>query len=128
MPKYNKDSKVQNKPYARSARLNDNNKKKSSLDVKKKPITKSEKVKNADLTSQLDNLMDDLSSQLSPPKKNKQGKKLSEQDKASVNASPFSFNPNLFVLLYRSWNNAGWKKSNDNTNKPKTTWMMLWAS
>ncbi|SAL99882.1 hypothetical protein [Absidia glauca] len=80
MPKYNKDSKAPSKPYTRSTRLNKDNKK-SLLDVKKKPITKSEKVKNADLTSQLDNLMDDLSSQLSPPKKNKQGKKLSEQDK-----------------------------------------------
>jgi hypothetical protein len=91
MPKYNKDSKVPSKPYTRSTRLNkDSSNKKSVLDVKKKPITKSEKVKNADLTSQLDNLMDDLSSQLSPPKKNKQGKKLSEQDKVS-SRTPFSY-------------------------------------
>ncbi|ORZ21451.1 hypothetical protein BCR42DRAFT_193494 [Absidia repens] len=80
MPKYNKGTKGSSKPYSRSESRSSISKSTTGADSKKKkPITKSEKVKNADITNQLDNLMDDLSSQLTKPKREKKG---SSKDKS----------------------------------------------
>ncbi|CAO3588171.1 unnamed protein product [Absidia cylindrospora] len=80
MPKYNKGTKGSSKPYSRSEPRSSIAKATTSADSKKKkPITKSEKVKNADITNQLDNVMDDLSSQLTQSKKKKKDKSLDQK-------------------------------------------------
>jgi hypothetical protein len=56
MAKAKKESSVKKTPYTRKPK-------------NKKPITKSEKIKNADLTGQLDNLMDDLTQHFQKKKK-----------------------------------------------------------
>lgn len=66
MAKAKKESTIKKTPYTRSTI----NKKKGLDNVKnKKPLTKSEKLKNADITNDLDNLMDDLTPHLAPKKK-----------------------------------------------------------
>jgi hypothetical protein len=66
MAKAKRESTVKKTPYTRP-----NANKKKTLDIvkNKKPLTKSEKLKNADLTDDLDNLMDDLTQHLAPKKK-----------------------------------------------------------
>ena len=61
MGKATKNTTEKKTPYTR--------KKTTDVKVKKKPLTKSEKLKNADLTENLDNLMDDLTQHLAPKKK-----------------------------------------------------------
>lgn len=67
MAKSKRESTIKKTPYTR------NNSKKTtdtkSIVKNKKPLTKSEKLKNADLTEDLDNLMDDLTQHLAPKKK-----------------------------------------------------------
>lgn len=69
MAKAKRESTAKKTPYTRN-----NNKKTGGVDTKsiiknKKPLTKSEKLKDADLTEDLDNLMDDLTPHLAPKKK-----------------------------------------------------------
>ncbi|ORZ06020.1 hypothetical protein BCR42DRAFT_427514 [Absidia repens] len=76
MPKYNKEIKTPNKPYSRSKLQEGKSKSKvANENLKKKSITKSERVKNANMTNQLDNLMDDLSNHLTQSKKPKKTNK-----------------------------------------------------
>lgn len=60
MGKAKKESSVQKTPYTRSKKITEKN---------KKPLTKSEKLKNADMIDDLDNLMDDLTPHLVKKKK-----------------------------------------------------------
>lgn len=64
MAKAKRESTVQKTPYTRSKKTADTNKNKN-----KKPLTKSEKLKNADIIDDLDNLMDDLTPHLVQKKK-----------------------------------------------------------
>lgn len=65
MGKAKRDSTVKKSPYTRNKKTNDT----KSVVKNKKPLTKSEKLKNADITEDLDNLMDDLTPHLAPKKK-----------------------------------------------------------
>lgn len=65
MGKAKRDSTVKKSPYTRNKKTNDT----KSVAKNKKPLTKSEKLKNADITEDLDNLMDDLTPHLAPKKK-----------------------------------------------------------
>lgn len=67
MGKAKKESVAKKTPYTRN-----NNKKVTDTKAivkNKKPLTRSEKLKNADITEDLDNLMDDLTPHLAPKKK-----------------------------------------------------------
>jgi hypothetical protein len=66
MAKAKRESTVKKTPYTRN-----NVNKKKTLDIvkNKKPLKKAEKLKNADITDDLDNLMDELTPHLAPKKK-----------------------------------------------------------
>ncbi|OAD03252.1 hypothetical protein MUCCIDRAFT_162834 [Mucor lusitanicus CBS 277.49] len=67
MGKAKRESSVKKTPYTRNNPTQSKDKK--AIVKNKKPLTKSEKLKNADLTEDLDNLMDDLTQHLAPKKK-----------------------------------------------------------
>lgn len=66
MGKAKRESAVKKTPYTRNSKKTNDTK---SIVKNKKPLTKSEKLKNADITEDLDKLMDDLTPHLAPKKK-----------------------------------------------------------
>ncbi|RCI06251.1 hypothetical protein CU098_002320 [Rhizopus stolonifer] len=64
MPKAKRETATKKTPYARQQGKD----KKTSI-KNKKPLTKSEKLKNANLTEDLDNILEDLQQHLTPKKK-----------------------------------------------------------
>lgn len=67
MAKAKRESTIKNTPYTRNSK--NQSKDKKAIVKNKKPLTKSEKLKNADITDNLDSLMDDLTQHLAPKKK-----------------------------------------------------------
>lgn len=67
MAKAKRESITKNTPYTRNSKNQPKDKK--AIAKNKKPLTKSEKLKNADITNNLDSLMDDLTQHLAPKKK-----------------------------------------------------------
>lgn len=67
MGKAKRESSIKKTPYTRNNQTQSRDKK--AIVKNKKPLTKSEKLKNADITEDLDNLMDDLTQHLAPKKK-----------------------------------------------------------
>lgn len=128
MPKHNKELKTANKPYSRSKQQDRKFKSQISNDnIKKKSITKSERVKNADITNQLDDLMDDISNHLT------RSKKSTNKNKNKVCRKKGGKEKNKFIIYLlnslhycRLWNNKNWTNNNDSMSKCKMIWMTLW--
>ncbi|CAO3613323.1 unnamed protein product [Cunninghamella blakesleeana] len=78
MPKSIKQNKTRATPYNKPIKTQN----KTQTPLKKKPISKSEKIRNANLTDKLDTLIDGLSSELKT-KKNKKDKVTLENEKVS---------------------------------------------
>ncbi|KAG0174208.1 hypothetical protein DFQ28_000024 [Apophysomyces sp. BC1034] len=81
MPKARRDqSSKKGIPYSRSKASTKKNDDLTTIKKSTKPITKSERIKNAKITDQLDDLMNDFSPQLLSKKEKKKNQKLPVKD------------------------------------------------